>query len=488
LSGLQYSIGTKNQQFTSEAYSSMIDRPNIETNGDNINMHNKPRLTTARQNTGAIVVRAAFTATAALLLLGAGFTAHAQAPGNMGLVWHDEFEGAASGAQPNSAYWNYDLGGGGWGNNELETYTSSATNAHMIYDNTGDDNQALQIECYNSGGTWYSARLKTAGKVSFGPYGYFEARCKFPNAGDGYWPAFWMLGNNIGSVGWPECGEIDIAEEASGQSNNHQSLHTGPSSSNSWNPTISYNVSSATTTYHNYGANWQPGYVAWYCDGNYEGQFNEGQGPYWTFDNQTMYILLNCAIGGGGFAGNTDGTTQGAGYFDIDYVRAYENGAGVTGTHRLNNVGNNGQSLQATLNTYNGNSSVFRVADTPTGASGNYQEWQVEALGNGAVFLVNGSQALQLTGDEYYTGSIYESGNYNVVASPTSWNFSYQYWLEVPFGNGQYQLDNIGNPALSLQATNDTYYNGSGFVSGCYNLAGTTTSTTNPWQLWTFGN
>lgn len=262
------------------------------------------------------------TALGAMLFFSVVAPSFAQAPSGMTEVWSDEFTGAATGAQPNPATWTYDLGAGGWGNSELETYVNSQANAHMIWDGTGTDSQALQIEAqtWNNNGNiqWYSARIKTEGIHSFGPYGYYEARCKFPNAGDGYWPAFWLLGNNINSVGWPACGEIDIAEEINGQWQNHQSLHMP-----NWNPTLVTTPNSSTTTYHNYGANWQPGYITFYVDGAATGTFSEGGGGTWEFDGQTMFILLNLAIGGA-WPGNPDGTTSANGNFDIDYVRQYE--------------------------------------------------------------------------------------------------------------------------------------------------------------------
>ncbi|BDI32435.1 glycosyl hydrolase family 16 [Capsulimonas corticalis] len=256
----------------------------------------------------------------ALALIGiSGGMSHAQAPSGMRLVWSDEFTGASSSAAPYSGTWKYDTGAGGWGNNELETYVSSLANAHMIWDGTGTDSQALQIEPQQDGnGHWYSARINTSGRHSFGPYGYFETRCKFPNAGKGYWPAFWFLGNNIGSVGWPACGEIDVAEEINGQWENHQSLHMP-----GWDPTLITSPNSSTTTYHNYGVNWQPGYCTFYVDGKQTGTFSRGGGGNWVFDNQTVFMILNCAIGGN-WPGNPDGSTHPNGNFDIDYVRQYE--------------------------------------------------------------------------------------------------------------------------------------------------------------------
>jgi beta-glucanase (GH16 family) len=266
------------------------------------------------RNVAAILSTSAL---AAMLLISTGTVSHAQAPGGMHQVWSDEFTGASTSATPYSGTWSYDTGAGGWGNNEWETYVNSWANCHVIWDGTGTDSQALQIEAQtDSSGRWYSARINTNGKHNFGPYGYYEARCKFPNSGQGYWPAFWMLGTNIGSVGWPACGEIDIAEEINGQWENHQSLHMP-----GWDPTLVTSPYQSTTTYHNYGANWQPGYITFYVDGNATGTFSRGGGGTWVFDNQTTFILLNLAIGGN-WPGNPTGAANGN--FDIDYVRQYE--------------------------------------------------------------------------------------------------------------------------------------------------------------------
>ena len=255
-------------------------------------------------------------ALAATLVFATSAPTFAQAPSGMHQVWSDEFNGAV-GSGPNTGTWNYDLGAGGWGNNESETYVNSNANCHVISDGTGTDSRALQIEAQtDSSHRWYSARINTNGKHNFGPYGYFEARCKFPVAGNGYWPAFWMLGTNIGSVGWPSCGEIDIAEEINGQWENHQSLHVP-----GWDPTLVRTINSSTSTYHNYGANWQPGYVTFYVDGAATGTFGNGGGGTWVFDNKQMFIILNLAIGGN-WPGPPTGVANGN--FDIDYVRQYE--------------------------------------------------------------------------------------------------------------------------------------------------------------------
>src|SRR5205809_1217800 len=168
---------------------------------------------------------------AALLLLSCGGGATLQPPPATGfkLVWSDEFNGA-DGSSPDASKWTFDtgVGGNGWSNNELETYTNRTKNAQIqggnlvitaVKETYADPSDGV-IRNYTS------ARLKTQGLFSQA-YGRFEARIEIP-AGQGIWPAFWMLGSNITSVGWPNCGEIDIMENIGREpSANHGSLH-GP--------------------------------------------------------------------------------------------------------------------------------------------------------------------------------------------------------------------------------------------------------------------
>jgi len=253
-----------------------------------------------------------------MILAVAGILLAAGAPraSAWGITWSDEFTGVNNG--PWAGNWSFETGSGGFGNNELETYVSSWANCHIVWDGTGTDSQALQIEAQQDNqGRWYSARINTAGHHTFGPYGYMEYRCKFPNSGKGYWPAGWMLGTNIGSVGWPTCGEVDVAEEVNGQWENHQSLHMP-----GWDPTVVWTVNQSTSTYHNYGAWWQPGFITFNMDGHNSATFSRGGGGNWVFDNQRLFVILNLAIGGN-FPGNPDGSTRANGNFDIDYVREY---------------------------------------------------------------------------------------------------------------------------------------------------------------------
>src|SRR5690242_17598214 len=124
---------------------------------------------------------------------------------NWTLVWSDEFN-QVDGSSPDTNKWTYDIGADGWGNNELEYYTSRTNNARI-------EGGLLVIEAVKEsyqGSNYTSARIKTQGKWSWN-YGRIEARIKIPR-GQGIWPAFWMMGANIASVDWPNCGEIDIME------------------------------------------------------------------------------------------------------------------------------------------------------------------------------------------------------------------------------------------------------------------------------------
>src|SRR5438874_11345573 len=147
-----------------------------------------------------------------LLLLLTSVLSSAQTTSGWKLLWSDEFNDPA-GTPPDPAKWNYDLGGGGWGNGEAETYTNSPQNVFQ----DGKGNLVIRA-IRDSSGAYSSARLQTGSPgasthtadVSW-QYGRIVARIKLP-FGQGVWPAFWMLGENIGTAGWPACGEIDIME------------------------------------------------------------------------------------------------------------------------------------------------------------------------------------------------------------------------------------------------------------------------------------
>ena len=243
---------------------------------------------------------------------------NASGGGNWPLAWSDEFNGAAN--TPSPANWTYDLGTSGWGNNELETYTSSTQNA--VQDGKGN----LVITAIQTGPSSYtSARIKTAGLQQF-QYGKVEARIKIPST-QGSWPAFWMLGSDIRTVGWPASGEIDIMENIGSEpSINHGTMH-GPGYSGGSGLTATYKLPGGArfdSDFHTFSIQWQPNQVMFFVDNRcYASQSPASlpAGTSWVF-NQPFFIILNMAVGGN-FPGNPDSTSQFPISMYVDYVRVY---------------------------------------------------------------------------------------------------------------------------------------------------------------------
>lgn len=227
-----------------------------------------------------------------------------------GLVWSDEFDGQGA---PSSSKWGYDLGAGGWGNNEVQYYTNRTDNA-VVSD--GTLKIILKKESYQ-GSAYTSARILTKGKFSF-KYGRIEVRAKLP-AGGGTWPAIWMLGDNISTVSWPACGEIDIMEHVGNQLNKifstmHYTGHSGGGGvgSSVMNPT-------ATTEFHVYKCEWSAATLKFFIDDNLYYTFgNTSALPF----NQNFFIILNVAMGGN-FGGAVDSAFT-SGEMEIDYVRVFQ--------------------------------------------------------------------------------------------------------------------------------------------------------------------
>jgi len=246
-------------------------------------------------------------------------------------AWSDEFYQSA-GTAPDPAKWTYDLGGGGWGNQELESYTALRENSFVANDPAALDGRAMVIRAVRSeGGNYTSARLKTQGRFNAG-YGRIEARMKLP-VGQGIWPAFWMLGADIGTVGWPACGEIDVMEYLGHETSRVYGTLHGPgysgASSVGASTTLPGNVSLAAG-YHVYAIEWSPGKVEWSIDGTVYHTVTPANlpgGVQWVFDNNPHFLLLNLAVGGL-WPGNPDGTTVFPQEFRIDYVRVYDLGGG----------------------------------------------------------------------------------------------------------------------------------------------------------------
>lgn len=242
------------------------------------------------------------------------------------LVWSDEFNGAANSA-PDPTKWTYDLGNnGGWGNNEQENYTSSTQNSYQ------DGQGHLVIQVLNNSGSYTSARLKTEGLYSLA-YGRVVARIKIPYA-QGIWPAFWMLGNNITTVGWPACGETDIMENFGVQNNdassNHGTLH-GPGYQGA-GLSATYELPNGeqfAEDFHLFQIDWEPDSVKFYVDGNLYSTVTPASMPpggTWPFDNNPMFFILNVAVGSSATpapVGPPTGTSFPQQML-VDYVRVYQ--------------------------------------------------------------------------------------------------------------------------------------------------------------------
>jgi len=244
------------------------------------------------------------------------------------LVWNDEFN-LPDGSPVDPAKWTQETGNAGWGNNhEREYYTAGTTNAVVQGGSlviTATTQGASQLQCQYGTCEYTSARMNTAGKFEQ-QYGRFEARIKLP-AGQGLWPAWWLLGNDIGTAGWPQCGEIDVMENiGSTPSTNYGSLH-GPGYSGAQDITGSYSLPGGATLsadYHLYALEWDATSVHFYVDGvNYETRTpaDVPAGDTWVYDHP-FFIILNVAVGGY-WPGDPDATTTFPQTMEVDYVRVY---------------------------------------------------------------------------------------------------------------------------------------------------------------------
>lgn len=250
---------------------------------------------------------------AALLLFVA--VTSASAADNWKLVWSDEFAGARA-SSPDAKKWTYDLGASGWGNHELENYTSSRDNSFL------DGDGHLVIRAIKTSSGYTSARLKTHGLYSV-THGRIAARLKLPK-GQGIWPAFWMLGDAIKTAGWPECGEIDIMEFIGKTPETvYFTLH-GPGYSGAEGISKSMPLADRDG-FHVYGIEWAPESLTFLLDDRPVRTVTPKDlpaGTKWVFSNP-HYILLNLAVGGA-WPGNPDETTVFPQDYVIDWVRVWQ--------------------------------------------------------------------------------------------------------------------------------------------------------------------
>lgn len=258
------------------------------------------------------------------------------------LVWSDEFNGSSSNVDLTK--WSFDLGnsssiaGGGWGNQEKETYTSRTNNAFVA-------NGLLHIIALNDQGganPYSSARLQTLGKFS-ATYGRVEFRAKLPANGPYWWPALWMLATNYsnGSDGinntWPRCGEIDVMESKGStpgkvQGTLHKDSSGNPGADSANGGTFNFPAGDGTTNFHTYVLSWSSNSISFAVDNNAPYKtitsWSSSTGPFPAPFNHPFYIIMNLAVGGT-YAGTSsvaviNATSTFPAEMDIDYVRVYQ--------------------------------------------------------------------------------------------------------------------------------------------------------------------
>ena len=238
---------------------------------------------------------------------------YARAPGWV-LDWSDEFDGPTL----DHAKWVEETGGGGWGNNEMQFYTARRENVRVADGRLIIEARKEPFE--NRGYT--SARIKTAGLMER-QYGRFEARIKLPR-GQGIWPAFWMLGADIGKAGWPRSGEIDIMENIGKEPGIvHGTLHgPGYSGDKSIGKPSALDAGAYADDFHVYAVEWEPKEIRWYRDDVLYHTARPDTVPGdWVFEHP-FFVLLNLAVGGY-WPGYPDASTTFPQRMLVDYVRVY---------------------------------------------------------------------------------------------------------------------------------------------------------------------
>jgi beta-glucanase (GH16 family) len=252
----------------------------------------------------------------------AASTAHAAAPVPSRLAWADEFDGSA-GALPSAARWTAETGDN-WGNgSEWQSYTADAKNASL----DGGGNLAIVARKEPGAGQHgiTSARMSTKGKFSF-RHGRLEARMRLP-AGKGMFPAFWAMGDDLDTAGWPANGEIDVMEALGDEPFAWYAHVHGPDADNNdakWGKRIA-STSNLTSAFHTYGVVWSPSSISWTFDGVTVGTVTPSHlpaGARWVYDHN-FHVLLNLAVGAP-WPGYPDATTSFPSTLLVDWVRVYQ--------------------------------------------------------------------------------------------------------------------------------------------------------------------
>ncbi|MDT8070571.1 MAG: family 16 glycosylhydrolase [Terriglobia bacterium] len=256
------------------------------------------------------------------------------------LVWSDEFSNSTGDpAQPNPQVWTYDTGNRRFGNHELENYCAWGSDTAPCFTASpstyvGADGSLHIVAQRTASGVYTSARLKTQGLFSF-QYGRFEIRARVSEA-QGFWPAGWLMGNNVSTVGWPACGEQDVLERVNAAKTpdwNEGSVHgIGFTGDNGLGTVFNFPSGQTAADWHTYGMIWSKGKVAYYVDDPTHpyvtyttSDMKSLPGAVWPFDaGQSNFILLNLAIGGD-WPGAPNASTPFPAEMLVDYVRVYTN-------------------------------------------------------------------------------------------------------------------------------------------------------------------
>lgn len=327
------------------------------------------------------------------------------------LVWSDEFNGTSL----NTANWNIETGNPGV-NDEEEYYQSSNISV------TGG-NLVITAQQQSVGGQPYtSARINTSGKVSV-QYGRIEASIKLPS-GQGLWPAFWMLGTNIGTVGWPQCGETDIMEHINTTSTIYGTIHWYDNGATQYGGT----TSTSPTDYHLYAVEWNAQGISWFVDNTLYATANITNNINNTgaFQNP-FFIILNMAVGGD-FPGLTVDNSALPAAMYVDYVRVYKAVSGPPIGQSITLKGNNGDYVSSE------NGTMAMTCNRTTAQA--WEHFTVVDAGNGLV-------ALQGSNGDYVSSE-------NGVNPITCNRVSYSAWEEFNWVSN-------ADGSISLQGNNGDY-------------------------------
>ncbi|MET3848809.1 RICIN domain-containing protein [Paenibacillus sp. OAE614] len=341
---------------------------------------------------------------------------------NWKLVWSDEFDGTAL----NRSNWTPEIGtgSGGWGNNELQYYTDRSQNLQV----TGG-NLVITARKESYGGMNYtSARIKTQNLKSF-TYGKIEARIKLPS-GQGLWPAFWMLGSNISTVGWPYSGETDIMERVNNNPYVNGTVHWDAGGHAEYGR-VSGNLD--FSQYHVYSVEWDSKYIRWFVDGQ---QFNEfyienGTGNTEEFQ-RPFFLLLNLAVGGN-WPGAPNDSTPFPAQMLVDYVRVYQD---------------NGQSSAISNGVYTlaskASGKVMDVVDVSMASGAKIQQWTNYTA-------TNQQFRIESTGDGYYKLTAVHSGKVlDVPNSSTASGVQLQQWDDNGTNSQRWSIVDVGGGYYKL--------------------------------------